>query len=799
MAVQASTPIELIQGVYDELPEATQWGRSKLGRPLTLTEKILIRHLHDRSQDLERGVSYVDLRPDRVAMQDATAQMAWLQFMTAGLDEVAVPTTTHCDHLISARLDGKRDLLTAADNNKEVYDFLRDVCAKYGAGFWRPGSGIIHQVVLEQYAFPGGMMIGTDSHSPNAGGIGMLAIGVGGADAVDVMTGSPWNGRWPAVIGVKLTGALSGWSAPKDVILKVAEILTVKGGTGAVVEYFGPGAETLSCTGKATICNMGAEIGATTSVFGFDEAMARYLKATSREQVADAAQSVAAELTADEEVLANPAEFYDRVVEIDLSELRPHINGPHTPDLAREISELAAEARTQGWPLEISAALVGSCTNSSYEDMTRVASIARQAVAAGLKAKTQLLVTPGSEKIRATIERDGLLADLQALGATVLANACGPCIGQWDRSADPSYEVGQTNVIVTSYNRNFPKRNDGDAATLAFVTSPETVVALALAGTLDFDPLSDTLVGEDGREISLEMPVGVELPAAGFESGDAGFVAPPTRPDMGDAGAGSTDASSPNMNGPDIVVAPDSERLQVLVPFAAWDGNDYVDMPVLVKAKGKFTTDHISMAGPWLRYRGHLENISGNLYLGAINAFERDGGTGPDGAGPDGAGAVEPYEAGYGKNQLTSEVQPFPEIARSYHEAGISWVVIGDENMGEGSSREHAAMEPRFRGGLVALARSFARIHETNLKKQGMLALTFDDPADYDRIGEDDRLAVSGLAELAPGQPLVVGVTTSDGQTWSFKANHTFSTDQVEWFKAGSALNALRTALSSAG
>ncbi len=761
MPVQASTPIELIQDVYNGLTEATQWGREALGRPLTLTEKTLVRHLHDRSQALERGASYVDLTPDRVAMQDATAQMAWLQFITAGLDEVAVPTTTHCDHLIAARLDGKRDLLAAADDNKEVYDFLRDVCAKYGAGFWRPGSGIIHQVVLEQYAFPGGMMIGTDSHSPNAGGIGMLAIGVGGADAVDVMTGGPWNVRWPKVIGVRLTGALSGWSSPKDVILKVAEILTVKGGTGAVVEYFGPGAETLSCTGKATICNMGAEIGATTSVFGFDEAMARYLKATEREQVADAATQVKAELVADEEVLADPGAFYDQVVEIDLDQLRPHINGPHTPDLAREISQLAGEAREQGWPLEISAALVGSCTNSSYEDMTRVASIARQAAAAGLKAKTQLLVTPGSEKIRATIERDGLLRDLQSLGATVLANACGPCIGQWDRSPDKSHTVGQTNVIVTSYNRNFPKRNDGDAATLAFVTSPETVVAMALAGTLDFDPLSHTLTSDDGTEVSLEVPVGVELPAAGFESGSDGFVAP----SGGDIA---------------ITVSPTSERLQLLEPFAPWDGNDYESLPVLVKAKGKFTTDHISMAGPWLRYRGHLENISGNLYLGAINAFE---------------GASGSYEAGHGKNQLTGEVQPFPEIAREYHQAGVSWVVIGDENMGEGSSREHAAMEPRFRGGLIALARSFARIHETNLKKQGMLPLTFDSPADYDRIGEDDRIAVRGLAGLAPGQPLTVEVTPPAGETWAFKANHTFGANQVEWFTAGSALNALKAAL----
>ncbi|HCB34425.1 MAG TPA: aconitate hydratase [Acidimicrobiaceae bacterium] len=759
MDVQASTPLPVIEDVYDGVAEAAEWGRAHLGRPLTLTEKILVRHLAGRDQQLERGTSYVDLSPDRVAMQDATAQMAWLQFMTAGLDEVAVPTTTHCDHLIAAREDARRDLLAAADDNQEVYDFLRDVSARYGAGFWKPGSGIIHQVVLEQYAFPGGMMIGTDSHSPNAGGLGMLAIGVGGADAVDVMTGMGWNLRWPRVIGIRLTGSLSGWSAPKDVILKVADILTVDGGTGAVAEYFGPGAESLSCTGKATICNMGAEIGATTSLFGFDAAMARYLAATGRAQVADAAQGVAADLTADPEVADDPGAYFDRVVEIDLDRLRPHINGPHTPDLAREVGALGAEAAEQGWPLEISAALIGSCTNSSYEDITRVASIARQAAAAGLRARTRLLITPGSEQIRATIERDGLLADLEALGATVLANACGPCIGQWDRSAEPGHRAGAANVIVTSYNRNFPKRNDGDAATLAFVTSPETVMALALAGTLDFDPLSDTLADDAGNQVALEVPVGVELPEAGFDPGDVGFVAPPA-----------------DGSGVAVSVSPTSDRLQVLEPFAPWDGSDYEDLPVLVKAQGKFTTDHISMAGPWLRYRGHLENISGNLYLGAVNAFDS-------------------YEVGCGKNQLTGETQPFPDIARAYHSAGRGWAVIGDENMGEGSSREHAAMEPRFRGGLVAIARSFARIHETNLKKQGMLPLTFADPAAYDRIGEDDRIAVRALAELAPGRPVRVEVTTSAGETWGFDGNHTYSVDQVEWFVAGSALNVIRASL----
>ena len=759
MAVAASTPIELIENVYANLDENIALGREKLGRGLPLAEKVLINHLASTDQELDRGVSYVDLRPDRVAMQDATAQMAWLQFMTAGLDEVAVPTTTHCDHLIQARDDGKTDLLAASESNEEVYDFLESVCAKYGAGFWKPGSGIIHQVVLEQYAFPGGMMIGTDSHTPNAGGLGMIAVGVGGADAVDVMTGFAWNVRWPKAIGVHLTGELSGWSAPKDIILKVAEVLTVKGGTGAIVEYFGPGAESLSCTGKATICNMGAEIGATTSLFGYDQAMSRYLKSTGREAVADAADKVAMHLRADDEVMANPSAFYDEVIEIDLSSLAPHINGPHTPDLAREVGDLGAEAKANGWPSSISAALIGSCTNSSYEDITRAASIAREAASKGLTVKSKLLITPGSEQVRATIERDGLLADFEALGATVLANACGPCIGQWDRSAEEGHIAGQPNVIVTSYNRNFPKRNDGDAATLAFVTSPETVMALALAGTVDFDPLSDTLTNDQGDEVSLSVPVGIELPPEGFDPGQDTFVAPP-----------------PDGSAVQVKVDASSERLQLLEPFPAWDGSDYQDLPVLVKARGKFTTDHISMAGPWLKYRGHLENISGNLYLGAVNAYEG-------------------YDVGHGKNQLNGETQTFPDIARSYHEAGQGWVVIGDENMGEGSSREHAAMEPRFRGGLVAIARSFARIHETNLKKQGMLPLTFVDPQDYERIGEDDRIAVRSLAQLAPGHPLEVEVTSPDGTTWSFSANHSFSSEQIEWFKAGSALNIIKASL----
>jgi aconitate hydratase len=755
MTVHASTPIELIQKVYSTLDHRIDEARKQFGRPLTLAEKILINHLDRQDQELERGISYVDLRPDRVAMQDATAQMAWLQFMTAGLKQVAVPTTTHADHLIQAKVEGKQDLLNATNTNAEVYDFLESVCAKYGAGFWKPGSGIIHQVVLEQYAFPGGMIIGTDSHTPNGGGLGMIAIGVGGADAVDVMTGFPWNVRWPKLIGVKLTGTLSGWSAPKDIILKVADILTVKGGTGAIVEYFGNGASSLSATGKATICNMGAEIGATTSLFPYDSAMERYLRSTSRELVAELANKHADNLKSDPEVLTNPETFYDQVIEIDLSTLQPHINGPHTPDLARELKDLGSEAADKQWPIEISAALIGSCTNSSYEDITRAASIAREAAALGLKAKTKLLITPGSEKVRATITRDGLLADFEALGAVVLANACGPCIGQWDRSLE-DHETGTPNVIVTSYNRNFPKRNDGDPATLAFVTSPETVMALALSGTIDFDPIEDELVNQDGERVKLSVPKGVELPPSGFDPGEDTFLPPPEK--------------HQNIQ---VQVSPDSTRLQLLSPFPAWDGKDYENLPILVKAKGKFTTDHISMAGPWLKYRGHLENISGNLYLGAVNAYSG-------------------YEVGYGKNQLTGETQSFPEMAKSYHESGQQWIVIGDENMGEGSSREHAAMEPRFRLGVIAIARSFARIHETNLKKQGMLPLTFVDPDDYDRIDEDDRISVHSVNDLAPGNTVPVEVTKSNGHSFTFETSHTFSQKQIRWFTEGSALNVIR-------
>ena len=756
MTVYTTTPIELIEKVYSTLEERLNAAREKLGRHLTYAEKVLINHLDNADQPLERGVSYVDLRPDRVAMQDATAQMAWLQFMTAGLDKVAVPTTTHADHLIQAKIEGKHDLLTASKTNEEVYDFLESVCAKYGAGFWKPGSGIIHQVVLEQYAFPGGMIIGTDSHTPNGGGLGMVAIGVGGADAVDVMTGFPWNVRWPKLIGVHLKGSLSGWTAPKDVILKVAEILTVKGGTGAIVEYFGEGASNLSATGKATICNMGAEIGATTSIFPYDQAINRYLHSTARNDVAELADKYQKGLTADQEVLDEPSKYFDQLIEIDLDQLRPHINGPHTPDLAREVQELGKEAKENDWPLEISAALIGSCTNSSYEDITRAASIAREAANHGLKAKCRLLITPGSEQVRATITRDGLLADFEAVGAVVLANACGPCIGQWDRSEEKDHEAGTPNVIVTSYNRNFPKRNDGDPSTLAFVTSPETVMALALAGTIDFDPVNGTIPTAGGESMNLSIPKGIELPPSGFDSGEETFIAPPD------------DVSSI-----EVKVSASSERLQLLEPFPAWDGNDYEYLPVLVKAKGKFTTDHISMAGPWLKYRGHLENISGNLYLGAVNAYEG-------------------YEVGYGKNQLNGEIQTFPDIAKAYHEANQHWIVIGDENMGEGSSREHAAMEPRFRLGLVAIARSFARIHETNLKKQGMLPLTFADPKDYDKIDEDDRITIRNLSELSPGIPVTVEVTKDNGNSFTFQTTHTFSQDQIEWFTSGSALNVIR-------
>ena len=748
MAVSAGTPIELVNNVYDKLAANVAIGRKRLGRPLTLTEKILINHLSKpKTQEMERGRSYADFAPDRVAMQDATAQMALLQFMTAGLSTTSVPSTVHCDHLILAKTGARIDMGVAIDTNKEVYDFLQSVSAKYGIGFWGPGSGIIHQVVLEHYAFPGGMMIGTDSHTPNAGGLGMVAIGVGGADAVDVMTGFPFNVRWPKVIGVKLTGTLSGWSSPKDVILEVARVLTVQGGTGAIVEYIGEGADSISATGKATICNMGAEIGATCSVFGYDQHMSDYLKATGRGDIASAADKVTEHLRADE------GAQYDKIIEIDLSQLKPLINGPHTPDLAHKVGSAIGKAASENsWPLEISAALIGSCTNSSYEDITRAASVARQAKAHGLKAKCELLITPGSEQIRATIERDGLLADLEAIGATVLANACGPCIGQWERSTDAT---SKPNTIVNSFNRNFPKRNDGSANTLSFVTSPDTVIALALAGRLDFDPTTDTIEAPDGTQVKLNAPFGEVLPANGYDAGNDTFIAPPT------------DGSNI-----DVIVDPLSDRLQLLEPFKKWNGNDFLNMPILMKAKGKCTTDHISAAGKWLKYRGHLENISGNLFEGAVNAFTD--------------------EIGQGLDLVDGNTRAYPEIALRWGKNKYQWCAIGDQNYGEGSSREHAAMEPRYRGCQVIFARSFARIHETNLKKQGIVPLTFEDPSVYDLIGPTDTITVRGMPPV-PDKPVQCYIVKQrNSEQIPFTALHTFSEEQVEWFKAGSALNVVR-------
>ncbi|CAB4892178.1 unannotated protein [freshwater metagenome] len=747
MTASAGTPIELVNGVYASLEANVALGRKRLGRNLTLTEKILINHLSDpKNQEMERGRSYADFAPDRVAMQDATAQMALLQFMTAGLPTTAAPSTVHCDHLISAKVGARIDMGVAIDTNKEVYDFLQSVSAKYGIGFWGPGSGIIHQVVLEHYAFPGGMMIGTDSHTPNAGGLGMVAIGVGGADAVDVMTGFPFNVRWPKVIGVKLTGKLSGWSSPKDVILEVARVLTVEGGTGAIVEYFGDGADTISATGKATICNMGAEIGATCSVFPYDTNMSAYLQATGRSEIAKAADQVATNLRADDDAT------YDQIIEIDLSSLKPLINGPHSPDRAHKVGkDIATAATANEWPLEISSALIGSCTNSSYEDITRAASVARQAKAHGLKAKIELLITPGSEQIRATIERDGLLADLEAIGATVLANACGPCIGQWDR---PKELTSKPNTIVNSFNRNFPKRNDGSANTLSFVTSPDTVIALALAGRLDFDPTTDTLTAPDGTQVKLEIPQGEVLPKAGYDAGNNTFIAPPD------------DGSDIQVN-----VSPTSDRLQLLDPFEKWNGNDFLGMPVLMKAKGKCTTDHISAAGKWLTYRGHLQNICGNLFAGVVNAYND--------------------VVGEGIDLIDGKTRTFPEIARHYGDNNVQWTAIGDQNYGEGSSREHAAMEPRYRGAAVIFARSFARIAETNLKKQGIVPLTFADPATYDMIGELDTITVRDMPPK-PDQPVRCYLNKRGGDAIEFQALHTFSDEQIEWFKAGSALNVVR-------
>ncbi len=746
--------IEMIKKVYAEMPAKVDAARKALGRPLTLSEKILFAHLHQDQQltNFERGKSYVDFAPDRVAMQDATAQMALLQFMQAGRPKVAVPSTVHCDHLITAKQEAKKDLEVANAESKEVYDFLASVSNKYGIGFWKPGAGIIHQVVLENYAFPGGMMIGTDSHTVNAGGLGMIAIGVGGADACDVMAGLPWELKWPKLIGVKLTGKLSGWTAPKDVILKVAGILTVKGGTGAIVEYFGEGATAMSCTGKGTICNMGAEIGATTSTFGYDDSMSRYLKATGREEVASMADGIKAYLNADAEVYASPEKYFDQVIEINLSELEPHLNGPFTPDLATPISKMKEMAAANGWPTKVEVGLIGSCTNSSYEDISRAVSLARQVKEKGLKTKAQYTITPGSEQVRYTIERDGFLDIFSEIGATVFANACGPCIGMWDRVGA---EKAERNTIVHSFNRNFAKRADGNPNTLAFVASPELVTALAIAGDLTFNPITDTLTNEKGEQVKLDEPTGQELPQRGFAVEDAGYQAP------------AADGS-----GVQVAVDPASKRLQLLDPFAAWEGTDLKGLKLLIKAKGKCTTDHISMAGPWLKFRGHLDNISNNMLIGALNFFNE--------------------KTDSVKNQLTGEYGPVPATQRAYKAKGIGSIVVGDENYGEGSSREHAAMEPRHLGVRAILVKSFARIHETNLKKQGMLALTFSDKNDYDKIQEDDTIDIEGLTSFAPGQPLTVVLHHADGTVDKITVNHTYNQQQIEWFKAGGALNIIR-------
>jgi len=748
--------LDMIQAVYGRMKQRVDAARQIVGRPLTLSEKILYSHLYqgNPTEAHERGVSYVDFAPDRVAMQDATAQMALLQFMMAGKDKVAVPSTAHCDHLIQAKDGAEKDLKFANETSSEVFNFLASVSNKYGIGFWKPGAGIIHQVVLENYAFPGGMMIGTDSHTVNAGGLGMLAIGVGGADAVDVMAGMAWELKFPKLIGVKLTGKLSGWTAPKDVILKVAEILTVKGGTGAVVEYFGDGAKAISCTGKGTICNMGAEIGATTSTFGYDESMERYLRATGRDAVADAANEIAPYLTADDEVYANPEKYFDQVIEINLDELKPHLNGPFTPDLATEAgSTMTEKATANDWPLDVEWGLIGSCTNSSYEDLSRAASIAKQAVEKGIKPKAHFGINPGSEQVRYTAERDGLLKTFEDLGAKIFTNACGPCIGQWARYSDP--KNAPKNSIVHSFNRNFAKRADGNPNTHAFVASPEIVAAIAISGRLDFDPTKDTLTAENGEQVKLDAPYGDELPKKGFDVEDAGYQAP-----MEDG------------SGVEVIVKEDSERLQLLTPFEPWEGTDLTGMKLLIKAKGKCTTDHISMAGPWLRFRGHLDNISNNMLIGGVNYFN------------DLTNQV--------KNQLTGEYSEVPATARAYKAAGVGSVVVGDENYGEGSSREHAAMEPRHLGVRAVIVKSFARIHETNLKKQGMLGLTFVDPADYDKIQEDDTIDLLGLTEFAPGKNLTVKLTHADGSTEQFEVAHTYNEAQIAWFHAGSALNKIR-------
>ncbi|RLD42865.1 MAG: aconitate hydratase [Bacteroidetes bacterium] len=746
--------IKMIKGLYAKMPERIEAAKKVLGKPLTLTEKILYSHLDQGmpTEAFERGNTYVDFRPDRVAMQDATAQMALLQFMQAGKTKVAVPSTVHADHLIQAKEGASKDLPTANITNKEVYDFLASVSNKYGIGFWKPGAGIIHQVVLENYAFPGGMMIGTDSHTVNAGGLGMVAVGVGGADAVDVMADMPWELKMPKLIGIKLTGKLNGWTAAKDVILKVAGILTVKGGTGAIVEYFGEGAKNLSATGKGSICNMGAEIGATTSTFGYDESMERYLKATGRADVAEAANAVSQHLTGDDEVYANPEKYFDQLIEIDLSTLTPHINGPFSPDFAHEVKDMTEAARENDWPLDVEWALIGSCTNSSYEDLSRAASIVKDAKEKGITAKAKLGINPGSEQVRYTAERDGLIDIFESIDAKIFTNACGPCIGQWAR---PGAEKEEKNSIVHSFNRNFKKRADGNPNTNAFVASPEMVAAIAISGRLDFNPVTDTLTNDKGEEVKLNEPTGFELPTAGFDVKDAGYQAP-----LGDG----SDVQ--------VVVDPNSKRLQLLTPFSAWNGENIQGMKLLIKAKGKCTTDHISMAGPWLRFRGHLENISQNMLIGGLNYFNE--------------------ETNSVKNQLSGEYVPVPEAAEAYREAGMGSIIVGDENYGEGSSREHAAMEPRFLGVKAVIVRSYARIHETNLKKQGVLALTFADKADYDKIKEDDNIDITGLTHFAPGKQMTLLLHHKDGSVDEIKANHTYNKNQIEWFKAGSALNLIK-------
>jgi aconitate hydratase len=746
--------IEMIKEVYKNLPAKVEAARKLVGRPLTLTEKILYSHLHkdQQSENFSRGKSYVDFAPDRVAMQDATAQMALLQFMQSGRPKVAVPSTVHCDHLITAKNGAGEDLAFAQKESKEVFDFLASVSNKYGIGFWKPGAGIIHQVVLENYAFPGGMMIGTDSHTVNAGGLGMIAIGVGGADACDVMAGLAWELKMPKLIGVKLTGKLNGWTAPKDVILKVAGILTVKGGTDAVVEYFGEGAISMSCTGKGTICNMGAEIGATTSTFGYDDSMSRYLKATGRADVAALADTVKEHLTADADVYANPEKYFDQVIEINLSELEPHVNGPFTPDLTTPISKLKEEAIKNGWPLKISVGLLGSCTNSSYEDISRAVSLAKQVASKNLKSKSEYLINPGSEQIRFTIKRDGFLDVFDQIGAKVFTNACGPCIGMWDRMGA---EKQEKNTIIHSFNRNFAKRADGNPNTYAFVASPEIVTAMAIAGDLTFNPLTDYLTNEKGEQVKLDAPTGYELPPNGFAVDDAGYQAP------------ATDGSKVT-----VAVSPTSDRLQLLDPFAAWEGVDLKGLKLLIKAKGKCTTDHISMAGPWLKFRGHLDNISNNMLIGAVNFFNE--------------------KTDNVKNQLTGTYESVPKVQRAYKAQNIGSIVVGDENYGEGSSREHAAMEPRHLGVRAVLVKSFARIHETNLKKQGMLGLTFANKADYEKIKEDDTIDIIGLTTFAPNVPLTLVFNHADGSKDEIKANHTYNEQQIEWFKAGGALNIIR-------